>query len=123
MSTVAGSGQAGSRDGTLADASFGYPYGICVDKSMGLAKSGGARLVSCGPVLTSTCSFMPLPVADWGCCNRALVVSDFEGHAIRRVDLETGTVCTLAGGLNQRGCEDGPCEVLDPQTLNRVSLG
>ena len=46
VSTVAGSGQAGSRDGTLTDASFGYPYGICIDKSMGFAKSGGARSVS-----------------------------------------------------------------------------
>jgi DNA-binding beta-propeller fold protein YncE len=61
VTTVAGSGAAGSDDGVLAQASFNKPYG--------LASDGAGNLY----------------------------VSDFDGYVIRQVDLDTGTVVTIAG--------------------------
>lgn len=61
VTTVAGSGTAGSDDGALAQASFNKPYGLAGDG------------------------------------DGDLYVSDFDGYVIRQVDLETGTVVTIAG--------------------------
>jgi DNA-binding beta-propeller fold protein YncE len=61
VTTVAGTGAAGSDDGALAQASFHKPYALACD----------------------------------GASN--LYVSDFEGYVIREIDLDTGTVVTIAG--------------------------
>lgn len=65
VTTVAGSGAAGSDDGALAQASFNKPYA--------LASDGAGNLY----------------------------VSDFDGYVIRQVDLDTGSVVTVAGDGTQ----------------------
>lgn len=65
VTTVAGSGAAGSDDGALAQASFNKPYGLTSDGE------------------------------------RYLYITDFDGYVIRQVDLDTGTVVTVAGDGTQ----------------------
>jgi sugar lactone lactonase YvrE len=61
VTTLAGTGTAGSDDGALAEATFNKPYGLASDSAGNL------------------------------------YVSEFDGHRIRKIDLQANTVTTIAG--------------------------
>ena len=70
VTTLAGSGTAGSNNGTGSAAQFNSPYGIASDGTN-------------------------------------LYVTEAGGHTIRRIDIATGVVTTLAGTANSAGATDG----------------
>jgi len=113
VTTFAGSGTAGTADGTGAAAQFSSPHGIAVDASGNLFVADyfthRIRVISAGGVVTtlagSTAGWNdatgaaaqfngPLGVAFSG---GIVYVSDFLGHRIRKITYPGGVVTTLAG--------------------------
>jgi hypothetical protein len=80
VETVAGDGARACRDGSLLQASLSFPYGLCWE-----ACKGQSHEQSHG----------------------VLLVSEWEGHRVRRIDLRCQMVTTLAG-TGRSGFLDGP---------------
>lgn len=116
MRTIAGSGTQGFADGQGAAAQFYDPIAVAVDKAGNLyvadrnnhrvrkispdgvvttlAGTGGAGFAD-GPASTARFN-QPYGVA-LDAAERTLYVADYLNHAIRKIDLSSGTVSTLAG--------------------------
>ncbi len=124
VSTVAGSGISGYRDGPAGEAMFGYPTGIAVDKDGVLyvadRRTHTVRKVTPdGLVVTiagnghpgyadgrSTASLLREPISVAVAEDGIVYVADSGNNLIRMIGPD-GTVKTLAGGL-ARGYRDGP---------------
>ena len=114
VTTLAGSGSAGSSDGTGTSASFYLPYGITTNGTNLYSVDFGSNLIrqiviSTGSVTTlagsgsagssdgtgTSASFdYPRGITTDG---RNLYVSDYNNHLIRQIVFSTGVVTTLAG--------------------------
>lgn len=124
VTTVAGSGQLGFKDGPATSASFNYPTGICIDKSGNLyvADMNNHRLRRISPGGTvstlagsgeaghqdgagSSAKFNK-PSAVLFAPTGQLLVAEAGNHRIRAVGLDA-SVSTLAGSGTQ-GWADGP---------------
>lgn len=124
--TVAGGAEPGFADGTGPEARFSLPLGIvagadgavyvsesCNHRIRRVSSSGevttvagtGAGGSADGPALSAT-FFGPVGLAMDG--EDAIIIADFGNHAIRRLDLATGIVETLAGLPTEPGLVDGP---------------
>ncbi|RVU48609.1 hypothetical protein EA187_04035 [Lujinxingia sediminis] len=125
LSTLAGlPGRAGFRDGVADEARFAYPEGLWLNSEetqLYVADSGNdaIRRIDLGSAQVSTVAGMPLAdeetsadgpleearfdapfaiVGDESAEGLVLYVSDYASHLIRRVELGSGQVTTLAGG-------------------------
>jgi DNA-binding beta-propeller fold protein YncE len=128
VSLFAGSpGKADSDDGTGPAARFRYPYGLVHDQAGNLLVSDADNhairkvVIATGEVSTLAGSAehggsrdgigaaarfdRPSGVASDGAGN--LLLADSENHAIRKINVATGEVSTLAGSPGQRGSQDG----------------
>ncbi len=124
VSTLAGNGSTGFRDGTGTGALFGEPVGVALDGSGNLYVTDvGTQtlrkiVVSTGAVTTIAGSAgsadgpgaaarfeSPRSVAVDGSGN--LFVADANNHTIRKIVLATGAVSTLAGQAGYPGTTDG----------------
>jgi len=114
VSTLAGSGAQGKKDGTATDASFQYPHGITTDgTNLYVADSWNSKIrkivIATGVVTTIAGSGAegaldgkgqaatfnsPNSVTTDG---SSLYVSDEENNIIRKIEIATGAVTTLAG--------------------------
>lgn len=128
MSTIAGGASTGDVDGPLAAARFNHPYGVAASddgNKLYIADTGNnaIRLVDLQAGTVSTiaggggagsadgsgkaASFnMPVGVA-LSHDQTILYVSDYGNHTIRRMDLGSGQVTTIAGQVNRCGHTDG----------------
>lgn len=128
VSTVAGGSSAGYVDGPLAAARFNNPYGIAATadgNKLYVADTGNnaIRLVDLQAGTVSTIAggggagsadgtgkaaqfSAPMGVA-LSHDETILYVSDFNNHTIRRIDLGSGQVTTIAGQVNRCGHTDG----------------
>lgn len=128
ISTIAGGSSAGYVDGPLASARFNNPYGLAATSDgnkLYVADTGNnaIRLVDlqAGTVSTvaggsgagsadgtgKTAQFNhPVGVA-LSRDETILYVSDYDNHTIRRIDLTSGQVTTIAGQVNRCGRADG----------------
>lgn len=128
VSTIAGGNAAGYVDGPLAAARFNNPYGIAAaadGNKLYVADTGNnaIRLVDLQAGTVSTIAggggagsadgagkaarfSAPIGVA-LSRDETILYVSDFNNHTIRRIDLGSGQVTTLAGQVNRCGHTDG----------------
>jgi len=122
VTTLAGSGEGGDADGVGDAAQFYNPSGIAISRDGGalfVADSGNNKIrrveVATGAVTTIAGSGTegsadgvgdaaqfcdPAGIAirpDGG----ALFVTDYENHMIRRVEVATGAVTTVAGSVNE----------------------
>lgn len=128
ISTLAGSGARGGRDGAASEATFSDPWELALgDGALYVADSGGAavRQVALGSGTVSTLAGLhgesdfadgvgaearlrsPAGLAVAG---GALFVADYESHTIRRVELSTGATTTLLGTDGFEGAAAGPPE-------------
>lgn len=128
MSTLAGSGAPGGRDGDAAEASFDDPWELALaDGALYVADTGGATVrridVASGAVSTLAGSYgesehvdgdgvdarfrVPLGLAVAG---GALFVADYQAHTIRRVALPGGETSTLLGTDGVAGAVGGPAD-------------
>lgn len=123
VSTLAGSGKEGSKDGIGAAASFNFPRGIAIDggnlyvadthnhtirkiaiasgKVTTLAGTGNAGAAD-GMGAAASLSYPQNLVVNDG----NLYVADYGNHAIRKIVLATGAVTTFAG-TGKAGAKDG----------------
>jgi sugar lactone lactonase YvrE len=123
VTTLAGSGKIGSKNGTGADASFNYPRGVSINSgNLYIADTFNHKIrkieIASGKVTTlagngqegavdnigtaATFSYpQNLVVSDGN-----LYVSDQGNHAIRKIVIATGVVSTLAGS-GKVGAKDG----------------
>jgi sugar lactone lactonase YvrE len=114
VATMAGTAKTGATDGSGTSASFNSPIGITTDgKNLFVADTFNNSIrkivVSTGEVTTVAGASASGMVNDVGSAARfyypysittdgtALYVSDFGNHMIRRVDIASGVVTTLAG--------------------------
>lgn len=128
VTTIAGNGLNGFLDSTGTAAQFSYPSGICISDdgtTLYVSDNGNSRIrkivLSTQKVSTiagnGSFSFQdhanglqasfngPTDVKIAG--DSALYVSDTENHLIRKIDLNTTEVSTVAGMLNVGGFQDG----------------
>ena len=113
VTTLAGSGQPGSFDGTGTNAGFVRPTGVAVtaDGTVYVSDSGAAQLrkiTAAGEVTTLAADFnSPFGVAVGP--DGALYVTDSGSHKIRKITVSGGvaTVSTLAGSGPRPGSSDG----------------
>ena len=123
VTTLAGSGAAGSADGTGTAASFNYPYGLTTDgTNLFVADQSNHKIrkivISTGVVTTiagsgaagsadgtgTAASFnLPRGITTDG---TNLFVADYNTHKIRKIVISTGVVTTLAGS-GAGGSTDG----------------
>jgi hypothetical protein len=88
VSTLAGSGTAGSADGTGVAASFNAPLGITVDSSFVRAP----LMAGCMCVPPARAHQLGLPLLP-----QNVYVGDSSNHRIRKITTPAGVVSTLAG--------------------------
>lgn len=141
VSTVAGNGTVGTTDGTGSAARFRQPIGIAVDYNsqvLYVADSNNAtlRLVTYGGVTSTIAGLAGATGTADGIGSAArfvfptglalhlaqnlLYVCDLSAHVVRKVDLATMTVSTLAGLANSAGSTDGvgaAARLLSPHTV------
>ncbi|XXX80313.1 hypothetical protein WMF30_16235 [Sorangium sp. So ce134] len=126
--TIAGlSGEAGSTDGPGDKARFSQPTGLALNPATGelyVADYGNHRIRVVDleePWVVGTLAGGSAGAADGigsaakftrpsglALAGTDLYVADAGNHAIRRIDLATGSVTTLAGALGEAGYRDGP---------------
>jgi sugar lactone lactonase YvrE len=129
VSTLAGNGSPGSANGIGSTAQFSQPLGVALNAAgtLALVADTGNQLIRridvpsgtvttlAGRALTSgsadgytaTARFnLPVGIAiDAG--GTVALVSDYQNHTIRKIDLLTGLVSTLAGKAGVAGAQDG----------------
>jgi sugar lactone lactonase YvrE len=114
VSTLAGSGTQGKKDGTATDTSFQYPHGITTDgRNLYVADSWNSKIrkivIATGVVTTIAGSGAEGALDGTGKAatfnspnsvttdGSNLYVSDEENNIIRKIEIATGVVTTLAG--------------------------
>jgi sugar lactone lactonase YvrE len=126
VSTIAGSfGVQGSMDATGTDASFSAPMGITTDGTNLYVAEWGNSTIRCialsSNIVTTLAGIAGNSGSDDGigaaarfCCPTGitiegayLYVSDCVNDTIRRIEIATGTVTTIAGTSGQSGSVDG----------------
>jgi hypothetical protein len=118
VTTVAGSGQLGTVDGTGLGARFYHPRGITTDGTclyVAELESNKIRkiVISSGVVSTIAGVTSPAGITTDGI---NLFVTDFNSHTISRIGIATGIVTPLAGIAGTPGTTDGSFSVA---TFNR----
>jgi len=127
VSLYAGTGENVCRDGTTANASFCYPFGIAIDQRNGTVYVSSVN-GSCIQKITpqgnvTTCAGQSENPGDkdgetghsrlrcpYGICFserlESLFIADYGNHNIRKLDVKSGELSTVAGGKD-RGFRDG----------------
>ncbi|KAB8142311.1 hypothetical protein F8S13_15100 [Chloroflexia bacterium SDU3-3] len=130
VTTIAGTaGQRGWNDGTGPDAQFAYPSGVALaaDASFALVADADNRIIRRVDVISGTVTTVAGTPGAAGSADgvgaaarfaspSAIVlaadasfalVADTDNHAIRRIDLTSGAVTTVAGSPGTSGSADG----------------
>jgi len=113
VTTVAGSGQLGTVDGTGTGARFYHPRGLTTDGTclyVAELESNKIRkvVISSGAVSTIASVTSPAGITTDGI---NLFVTDFNSHTINRIAIATGVVTPLAGIAGTPGSATGPVGV------------
>ena len=125
VSTLAGTGDSGYQDGAAASARFSYPSGIAVDSdgNVYVADNGTSRIrkITASTGIVSTLAGDGTDGDVDGAANSAkfyspyglaldssgnVYVADYNNHKIRKIDVSTDIVSTLAG-TGDSGFQDG----------------
>ena len=151
VTTIAGNGKPGYKNGKGANAQFNYPRGICIDKKGNLYISDSwnhriRKIDTNGNVTTFAGGgnyFNPDSVGEWvdgkdttarfytpcgigidGQSN--IYVTDARSHRIRKIDAK-GIVTTIAGkgelGVDKGGFKDGKAEISVLNTPTEICAG
>lgn len=124
VTTLAGKGKAGFADGTLAEAEFAFPWGIFSrDGRIYVADTGNHVIREIDLALNRVRTLAGMPgVAGYAdgmalearfnaprglsVDDKNIYIADSENHLVRRLDLETLEVTTIAGSIPQSGYVD-----------------
>lgn len=128
VTTLAGNGNSGYADGAGTSAQFSYPSGICISPAgdfLYVCDNGNSRIrkieiananvttiagdgnYSYADNATGTMASFNGPTDVKIAGDSVLYVSDTENHLIRKVNISTTTVSTVAGMLNVGGFQNG----------------
>ncbi len=144
ISTVAGTGEAGSNDGPALEARLNNPFGVVrgPDGHFWFCEYGGhtvRRIDPGGNVVTMVGNGVAGYLGDGGPALEAslnkpheirfdhegrLCIADMENHAVRRVDLKSGIVTTIAGtGVAGFSGDGGPATVARLNQPHSIQFG